>query len=94
MVPQLHSKLRCSSHNALNLPVLYMVGKSFPQSALGVARLLTVALTQVEDMAFDGLGHMGPVTHPKLVNATIADFLNRHVATTLSDGDPAERRLC
>lgn len=64
----------------LDIPVLYMVGKSSTQSALGVARLLTAVLPRVEVMEFDGLGHMGPVTHPKLVNEAIADFLDRHIA--------------
>jgi pimeloyl-ACP methyl ester carboxylesterase len=64
----------------LNIPVLYMVGKSSTQSGLGVGRLLTAVLPRVEVMEFDGLGHMGPITNPKLVNAAIADFLDRHVA--------------
>lgn len=68
----------------LDIPVLYMVGKASPPSALGVARLLTAVLPQVELMAFDGLGHMGPVTHPKLVNEAIADFLDRRIATPCS----------
>lgn len=64
----------------LDIPVLYMVGKSTTESALGVAQLLTAVLPRVEVMEFDGLGHMGPVTHPKLVNDVIADFLDRHIA--------------
>lgn len=64
----------------LDIPVLYMIGKSSPQSSLGVARLLTAVLPRVEVIEFEGLGHMGPVTHPKLVNGAIADFLDRHVA--------------
>lgn len=27
-----------------------------------------------------GLGHMGPVTHPEVVNGAVAEFLSRHVA--------------
>lgn len=62
---------------SLDIPVLYMVGKSSPQSALGVARLLTSALPQVQVMAFESLGHMGPLTHPKIVNSAISDFLDK-----------------
>ena len=68
----------------LDIPVLYMVGKASPSSALGVARLLTAVLPQVEVMAFDGLGHMGPVTDPRLVNQAIADFFDRRVAAPCS----------
>ncbi|MDP1954872.1 MAG: alpha/beta hydrolase [Polaromonas sp.] len=64
---------------ALDIPVLYMVGKLTTQSALGVARLLTAVLPRVEVMAFNGLGHMGPVTHPELVNDAIAAFLDRQL---------------
>jgi pimeloyl-ACP methyl ester carboxylesterase len=62
----------------LDIPVMYMVGKSTTESALGVARLLTAVLPRVELMEFDGLGHMGPVTNPKLVNEAIADFLDKN----------------
>ena len=67
---------------ALDMPVLYMVGKLTTESALGVARLLTAVLPRVEVIEFDGLGHMGPITHPQLVNETIAAFLDRHIAAT------------
>ncbi len=60
---------------ALNIPVLYMVGKNSPPSGQAVARLLTGVLPRVEVVAFDGLGHMGPITHPQPVNEAIARFL-------------------
>jgi pimeloyl-ACP methyl ester carboxylesterase len=66
-----------AAFRSLNIPVLYMVGKRSTPSALGVARLLTHALPQVEVVAFDDLGHMGPITHPDEVNAVIAHFLDR-----------------
>lgn len=75
---------RCAlqAFSALDIPVLYMVGKSTTQSASGVARLLTAVLPRVEVVAFDGLGHMGPVTHPELVNSAITAFLNRHLTAS------------
>ncbi len=63
---------------ALNIPVLYMVGKNSPASSTGVARLLASVLPSVELMRFEGLGHMGPVTHPELVNDAVARFLERN----------------
>jgi len=63
----------------LDIPVLYMVGRASPPSSLGVARLLTGALPRVEVREFDGLGHMGPITHPQQVNEAIADFLDRQI---------------
>ena len=65
---------------ALTMPVLLMVGEDSPASALAVARLLTQTLPNLETVAFNGLGHMGPVTHPDVVNAAIEDFLRRHAS--------------
>lgn len=63
---------------ALQVPVLYMLGKDSPASSRGVGRLLTGALPQVEVVEFEGLGHMGPITHPERVNQAILRFLERH----------------
>jgi len=60
----------------LDIPVLYMVGKQSPVSSRGVARLLTRTLPRVEVLEFDDLGHMGPVTHPDMVNEAILRFLD------------------
>src|SRR5262249_40792762 len=63
---------------SLDVPVLYMVGKRPTTSARGVARLLATALPRVELLELDDLGHMGPITHPDLVNDVIAHYLERH----------------
>ena len=63
---------------ALDIPVLYMVGARSPTSSRGVARLLTSTLARVSVIEFAGLGHMGPVTHPEVVNDAVAAFLARH----------------
>jgi pimeloyl-ACP methyl ester carboxylesterase len=67
-----------SAFRSLNVPVLYMVGKRSTRSAHGVARLLTAALPRVTVVEFENLGHMGPVTHPDIVNQVIGEFLERH----------------
>ena len=61
----------------LRVPVLYMVGRDSPASSRGVAKLLVPALPRVELLEFGGLGHMGPVTHPEVVNEAISRFLER-----------------
>jgi pimeloyl-ACP methyl ester carboxylesterase len=65
----------------LQIPVLYMLGKNSPPSALEVARLLTGVLPRVEVVELDGLGHMGPITHPQQVNEVIARFIASKVRT-------------
>jgi len=62
---------------ALDMPVLYMLGKRSTASAHGVAKRLIPVLPKVEVAEFDNLGHMGPVTHPQPVNDAIARFLER-----------------
>jgi pimeloyl-ACP methyl ester carboxylesterase len=60
---------------ALRMPVLLMTGDASTVSAHGVARRLAPVLPQVTRVGFPGLGHMGPITHPQVVNAEIARFL-------------------
>ena len=62
---------------ALGVPVLFMIGKDSPASSRGVATLLTKTLPRVGVIEFEGLGHMGPVTHPDVVNEAISRFVER-----------------
>jgi pimeloyl-ACP methyl ester carboxylesterase len=64
-----------SAFAALAVPVLCMVGENSPESSLSVARVLLQTLPRVTFAPQRGLGHMGPMTHPELVNAQIAKFL-------------------
>ena len=66
-----------AAFRSLDVPVLYMTGGRSTASARGVARLLAPALPRVEVVEFADLGHMGPVTHPDVVNAAIRRFLER-----------------
>ena len=62
---------------SLDMPVLYLSGKHSTASAHGVTRLLARTLPRAELVEFESLGHMGPVTDPATVDATIAAFLDR-----------------
>jgi pimeloyl-ACP methyl ester carboxylesterase len=66
-----------AAFSRLEIPVLLLVGTESPASSRGVARLLAPALPRVELVELEGLGHMGPVTHPEIVNRAIARFLER-----------------
>lgn len=59
----------------LDVPVLYMTGGRSPESARGVARLLTNTLPRVQHVEFADLGHMAPVTDADRVNTAIQGFL-------------------
>ena len=64
-----------SAFSTLQIPVLLMTGGDSPPPSRGVARLLGSALPQVELVELKGVGHMGPITHPEIVNDVIARFL-------------------
>ena len=59
----------------LRVPVLYMVGGRSPASSLGVFEVLSTLLPNVQVLRFEKLGHMGPVSHPDLVNEAIERHL-------------------
>jgi pimeloyl-ACP methyl ester carboxylesterase len=65
---------------ALDVPVLLMVGSSSPLSSRAVARRLARLLPRAQLVELEGLGHMGPITHPEVVNQRISGFLERHAA--------------
>lgn len=85
-----------SAFASLDMPVLYMTGGRSPESAQAVARVLLPVLRNVRVVRFEHLGHMGPVTHPGIVNAEIQDFLEQHRATRAGSAPattaPAMRR--
>jgi len=62
---------------SLDVPVLLMTGRRSTASAHGVAKILAAALPRVEVVAFEGLGHMGPITNPDVVNEAISRFFDR-----------------
>ena len=59
----------------LGVPVLLLVGKRSPVSSRSVCGLLARTLPRVDVVELDDCGHMAPVTHPHVVNAYIARFL-------------------
>jgi pimeloyl-ACP methyl ester carboxylesterase len=67
-----------SAFGTLEMPVLYLTGSESPASAHGVARLLAKALPRVTTIEIEGVGHMGPVTHPDRVN----ELIERHLEET------------
>ena len=72
----LHTPLKAL--RTLDISVLCKVGARSPASSLGVAKLLAQALPRVRTHEFANLGHMGPVTHPYIVNDEIERFFAQH----------------
>ena len=66
-----------SAFRELDIPILYMTGTRSTPAARDVARILRTTLPRVENVDFEGLGHMGPVTDAAQVNAVIAKYVER-----------------
>lgn len=66
-----------SAFASLDVPTLCLTGADSPRASRGVTRLLTKVLPRVTGVEIDGVGHMGPVTHPERINALI----ERHLET-------------
>jgi len=66
-----------AAFSSLTVETLFIVGSRSPASSRGVARLLTSTLPRVTTLEVDGVGHMGPVTHPDEINAAIGAYLDR-----------------
>jgi pimeloyl-ACP methyl ester carboxylesterase len=65
---------------ALDVPVLVMIGGRSPSSGRAPGAEILAALPRGERMDFEKLGHMGPLTHPALIDAEIAAFVDRAAA--------------
>jgi pimeloyl-ACP methyl ester carboxylesterase len=61
----------------LHVPVLLLVGTDTRAPARAVAGLLTKVLPCLELQELHGLGHMGPITDPLVVNEAIESFLRQ-----------------
>ena len=66
-----------SAFAELACPVLYMIGKDSPLPAHAVADVLVPVLPRAQVIEFEGIGHMGPITHAAQINAAIVSFVTR-----------------
>ena len=68
----------------LRMPVLCLSGGRSTPAAVRIAALLRDLLPKATHEVMDGLGHLGPITHPTIVNARVLRFLGgefRHLDT-------------
>jgi len=61
--------------NALDIPNLVLTGSKTAEAMRGLMKRLREAVPRLQIVELAGLGHMGPITHPEIVNARIAAFL-------------------
>ena len=70
-----HEPAPLTAFSAVDVPTLFLTGSESPASSRHVAGRLCEVLPRVTVMELEGLGHMGPVTHPERVNEAIEGFL-------------------
>lgn len=61
---------------ALNVPCLVMSGTASTEAARRTAALLRTLLPGARALDFEGLGHLGPITHAAAVDAAVESFLH------------------
>ncbi len=61
----------------MDIPVKFMIGGQSPQPVRSIAAILQETIPGGMIERFTELGHMGPVTNPEIINAAIAEFLDR-----------------
>ena len=78
---------------SLQIPTLYLSGRESPASVKAISKLLELKLPNAARQCFDDMGHMGPITHSEIVNASIEQFINQrsinHRPTVKNPGEQA-----
>ena len=72
-----HETIPLSAFAAVDVPVLLLSGTKSAAPGRAITRLLASVLPHVTVVGLAGIGHMGPVTHPDMVNAEIEAFLKK-----------------
>lgn len=65
-----------TSLRSIEVPCLLLTGTRSTAAARQAVALLRGLMRNVRVLALDGLGHMGPVTHPERVDAAVDAFLS------------------
>jgi pimeloyl-ACP methyl ester carboxylesterase len=71
-----------AGYGAIAAPTLLLGGAQSPMAERRVLQRLAENLPRATLEVFDGMGHMGPVTHASVVNAAIVGHLRAHGAAS------------
>ena len=66
-----------ATYATITAPTLLLGGANSPMTERRVVEKLGAALPHASARFFDGVGHMGPITHASLVNAAITEHLRK-----------------
>lgn len=71
-----------ATYATIDVPTLLLGGEMSPMPERRVVQRLAETLPNVRMQLFEGLGHMGPISHPELVNEPIVQHLLQHSERT------------
>jgi pimeloyl-ACP methyl ester carboxylesterase len=80
-----HEATPLAAFAAVDVPALLLSGTKSTPPARAITTLLSSVLPRARILELEGIGHMGPVTHPEVVNSAIETFLlkmSEHQADT------------
>ena len=60
---------------SLKVPTLYLSGQESPATSHAITAMMKFEMPHTVRLRFNGMGHMGPVTHGDIVNARIESFI-------------------
>lgn len=72
-----HAGIDRAAVRELQVPLLCLYGMETRVPARQIARCLGATVPKIELLRLPNMGHMGPMTHPVIVDALIGEFLNR-----------------
>lgn len=70
-----HETTQLSAFAALDVPTLLLSGQKSTKPARAITELVSSVLPHARVLDLEGIGHLGPVTHPEIVNNAIEAFL-------------------
>lgn len=79
-----------SEFAGIEVPALLLTGSRSPAPTREISALLRGVLPQARSIELEGLGHMGPVTHPEKVDEVIEEFLRKETGTPVN----TETEIC
>jgi pimeloyl-ACP methyl ester carboxylesterase len=72
----IHDRTPASAYSAIEAPALFLGGEASPVAARRVVALIAAAFPKGQSRMIEGAGHMGPLTHGRVVNELIAFHLS------------------
>ncbi len=70
-----HEPTPLTEFATIEVPILLLSGKKSTIPARAITTLLSSVLPHARVLELEGIGHLGPVTHPEVINSAIEAFL-------------------